>query len=54
MHREIEGRTYASTSASLVALSADGVRYDFTADPADPDAWRAVGPAGIEPATEGL
>lgn len=42
VHREVDGRTYASTSASLVALSADGVRYDFTADPTEPEAWRAV------------
>ncbi len=42
VHREIEGRTYRSTSASLVALSSDAVRYDFTAQPTDPGAWREV------------
>lgn len=38
--KEIEGRCYGSTSATLVALAADGVRYDFTATPADPAWWR--------------
>jgi hypothetical protein len=42
VHREIEGRTYASTSATLVALSADGVRYDFTPTPTDASAWYEV------------
>lgn len=51
VRKEVEGRVYASTSASLVALSAEGVRYDFTATPADPSSWYEVGPAGIEPAT---
>jgi hypothetical protein len=45
VRREIEGRTYASTSASLVGLSADGVRYDFSGAPADPDAWSEVSSA---------
>lgn len=39
--KEIEGRAYASTSASLVALAAAGVRYHFTETPAQP-AWRSV------------
>jgi uncharacterized protein with NRDE domain len=39
--KEIEGRAYGSTSASLVALSPGGVRYDFTGTPAQP-AWRSV------------
>ena len=38
--KEIEGRAYGSTSASLVALSPAGVRYDFTATPAHPAWWR--------------
>lgn len=42
VRREIDGRTYQSTSASLVALSAEGVRYDFTGEPTDPDAWFEV------------
>ncbi|MDI1463746.1 NRDE family protein [Catellatospora sp. KI3] len=38
------GRRYASTSAALVALGADGLlRYDFTADPTDPGSWTPVG-----------
>jgi uncharacterized protein with NRDE domain len=37
--KEIEGRAYGSTSASLVVLSPDGVRYDFTATPAHPSWW---------------
>lgn len=56
IRKEVKGRTYGSTSASLVALGPAGVRYAFNPDPADPGAWTrvAVGPAGIEPATEGL
>ncbi|MGQ0433110.1 MAG: NRDE family protein [Microthrixaceae bacterium] len=42
VRREIEGRVYASTSATLVALSADSVRYDFSADPAEVAAWFEV------------
>lgn len=42
VHREIEGRTYQSTSASMVALSAKGVRYDFSGEPTDPHAWHEV------------
>lgn len=44
VRREIEGRTYASTSASLVGLSPDGVRYDFSAEPTNSTAWYQVGP----------
>jgi uncharacterized protein with NRDE domain len=36
------GRIYGTTSVSLVAVSQDGVRYDFTAAPGDPDAWYPV------------
>ncbi len=42
VRKEIEGRLYGSTSAALVALSSDAVRYDFTATPADPSSWSAV------------
>jgi hypothetical protein len=38
---EFEGRIYGSGSASLVALTADGVRYDFTPTPAHPR-WTPV------------
>jgi hypothetical protein len=41
VHKEIEGRTYASTSATLVGLSPDAVRYDFTGTPATPS-WSEV------------
>ncbi len=41
VRKEVEGRLYGSTSASLVALSAGEVRYDFTATPAGP-AWRPI------------
>ena len=47
VRRELEGRTYASTSASLVALRAGGVRYDFSAAPTDSGAWFEVHPAGL-------
>ena len=46
--KQIDGRPYASTSATLVALSAEGVRYDFTATPADPSSWYEVGPGWVE------
>lgn len=42
VRRNVDGLTYGSTSASLVGLSPDGIRYDFTADPWDPDAWYEV------------
>jgi uncharacterized protein with NRDE domain len=41
VRKEVEGRRYGSTSASLVALSPDEVRYEFTATPAQP-AWFPV------------
>lgn len=37
-----DGRAYGTTSISLVALSAEGLRYDFSAAPGRPDAWRRV------------
>ncbi len=36
------GRTWGTTSVSLVALSPDGLRHDFTAAPGDPAAWQPV------------
>jgi uncharacterized protein with NRDE domain len=41
VRREVEGRRYGSTSASLVALSPTEVRYEFTATPAEPS-WYPV------------
>ena len=46
VRREIEGKSYGSTSATLVALSADGVRYDFNGEPTNPVAWFEVRPGG--------
>jgi hypothetical protein len=40
------GRHWGTTSISLIALSATGLRYDFTASPGDPAAWYAVELAG--------
>ncbi|MFI0374480.1 NRDE family protein [Actinomadura sp. 1N219] len=37
-----DGRVWGTTSVSLTALSADGVRYDFSAVPGDPAAWTRV------------
>ncbi len=55
VRKEIDGRTYRSTSATLVGLSAHGVRYDFSREPTGPLGWReVVGPGGIEPPTEEL
>lgn len=42
VRRLVEDRTYGSTSATLVALTSDGVRYDFNPDPWDPTAWHEV------------
>ncbi len=36
------GRIWGTTSISLVALSPDGLRYDFNAAPGDPEAWYPV------------
>jgi len=43
VRKEIDGRTYGSTSASLVALGPGRARYDFAASPAAP-AWTTVLP----------
>lgn len=37
-----DGRIWGTTSISLVALSADWVRFDFTGKPGDPGAWYPV------------
>jgi Transport and Golgi organisation 2 len=37
-----DGRVWGTTSISLVALAAGGVRYDFTARPGDPSGWHPV------------
>jgi hypothetical protein len=37
-----DGRIWGTTSISLVALRRDGVRFDFSAEPGEPDAWYAV------------
>lgn len=42
VRRQVEDRTYASTSASLVGLSAGRVRYDFNPLPPDPGCWFEV------------
>jgi transport and Golgi organization protein 2 len=45
-----DGRIWGTTSISLIALTPDGIRYDFTAAPGDPAAWYPVpleaGPLG--------
>jgi hypothetical protein len=42
VHREFDGRTYASTSASLLALAPGALRYDFTAHPGATATWHEV------------
>jgi hypothetical protein len=37
-----DGRPWGTTSVSLVALSPEGLRYDFSAVPGDPGAWQPV------------
>jgi Transport and Golgi organisation 2 len=37
-----DGRVWGTTSISLIALSPDGMRYDFTSSPGDPAAWQPV------------
>jgi len=37
-----DGRIWGTTSISLIALTPDGIRYDFTARPGDPAAWYPV------------
>jgi hypothetical protein len=42
IRREHAGRSYGSTSACLVALTEDSIRYDFTGTPETPS-WSQVG-----------
>jgi hypothetical protein len=42
VRRQLDDRTWGSSSVSLVAVGSPGVRYDFTPDPASPDAWSQV------------
>jgi hypothetical protein len=42
VRKEIEGRTYGSTSAALVAIGAGGLRYGFTASPGEPSSWTTI------------
>jgi hypothetical protein len=44
VRRTLPGRTYGSTSATLVALRPGEVRYDFSPAPSDPSRWRRVLP----------
>jgi hypothetical protein len=45
VRRSVGERTFGSTSATLLALAPDAIRYDFTASPGPDAAWREVGPA---------
>jgi hypothetical protein len=45
------GRVWGTTSISLVSVSPDGMRYDFTAVPGQPSAWY---PIPTEPEAEAL
>jgi len=42
LRREIDGRIYASGAASLVALSRDRVRHDFSGTPHDRQSWHTA------------
>jgi len=42
VRREVDGRPYASTSATFVGLSAGGAHYEFTATPQQPSSWDEV------------
>jgi len=44
VRREFDGRTYGSSSVTLLALGADGTRYDFSRVPARAGTWRRVLP----------
>jgi hypothetical protein len=44
VRRTLPGRTYGSTSATLVALRPGEVRYDFSPAPADPSGWERILP----------
>lgn len=43
-HELPDGQLWGSSSVTLLALAEDGVRYDFSARPADPRAFRRVLP----------
>jgi hypothetical protein len=47
LRRDIDGRVYGSGAASLVALSSDRVRHDFTGTPRDAGSWRTVTAAAL-------
>jgi hypothetical protein len=42
LRRDLHGRAYESGAASLVALSGDRIRHDFTGTPRDARSWRTV------------
>ena len=42
VRRELGGRTWGTTSVTLVGLRAGGVRYDFSGSPGDAGAWVGV------------
>jgi uncharacterized protein with NRDE domain len=42
VRKEIEGHLYGTTSASLLAISSDAVRYQFTGTPMDEGSWYDV------------
>jgi hypothetical protein len=42
LRREIDGRVYASGAASLVAISRDRIRHDFSSTPHDRQSWHTV------------
>lgn len=44
VRRTFGGKTYGSTSASLVAVGPGRVRYDFSGSPTDPAGWRRILP----------
>jgi Transport and Golgi organisation 2 len=44
VRREFDGKTYGSSSVSLLALGPGGVRYDFSAVPAGPRSWARILP----------
>ncbi|SDR25423.1 NRDE family protein [Thermostaphylospora chromogena] len=43
-HELPDGQVWGSSSVTLLALAEDGVRYDFSARPADPRAFRRILP----------
>ena len=42
VRRQLGGRTWGTTSVTLVGLRAGGVRYDFSGEPGNAGAWVAV------------